>query len=160
MKKVLVGFLILIFVLGVGGCSSLEDAERFSRLYGRDTVDFWNEGRYVLNYVVSRWLLRFYPETNPPEGTAVQMESGTVVLEDVVGYAEIEDAHLIYFICSEKYTNIMQYAILDPYTDDLQIEQEVGGFSPEEQKIFTDTGRFRFKDDYLEESSSNGNGDQ
>ena len=111
MKKVLVGFLVLIFVLGVGGCSSLEDAERFSRLYGRDTVDFWDEGRYVLNYVVSRWLLRFYPETNPPEGTAVQMESSTVVLEDVVGYAEIEDAHLIYFICSDCFLfDLSRYA--------------------------------------------------
>ena len=114
----------------------------------------------MLNLVVSRWLLFFYPETNPPEGASIQTESGAVVLEDVVGYAEIEDAHRIYFICSEKYTNIMQYAILNPYTDDLEIEQEVGEFSPEEQKIFADTGKFRFKDDYLEESSSNGNGDQ
>ena len=160
MKKVLVGFLTLIFALGVVGCSSLENVELFGRLYGRDTVDFWNEGRYVLNNVVSTWLLRFYPETNPPEGTAVQMESDTVVLEDVVGYAEIEDAHLIYFICSEKYTNIMQYAILDPYTDDLRIGQEVGEFSPEEQNVFSDTGRFRLKDDYLEGNSSNGIGDQ
>ena len=114
----------------------------------------------MLFRTLSRWDLRYFPETNPPESTSEQSESPTVVLEDVVGYAETEDEHLIYFICSEKYTNIMQYAILDPYTDDLRIGQEVGEFSPEEQNVFSDTGRFRFKDDYLEGNSSNGIGDQ
>ena len=108
----------------------------------------------MLFRTLSRWDLRYFPETNPPESTSEQSESPTVVLEDVVGYAETEDEHLIYFICSEKYTNIMQYAILDPYTDQLRVEQEAGEFLPEEQNIFSDASRFRFLDEYLEENLS------
>lgn len=130
----LIGVILICSLLG--GCQ-LDPKTNF--ILGRDTVDYWNHGRYELSRISghSQWVLA----KNPAYGDNVEhQEDGQIdLLERVLAYRAIDEK--VYFLAKDS------YALLNIDEDTFVVHESLESFSEADQKVFSEEEDFRYKPD-------------